>query len=234
MSSSESTSQVQKTPLLVLLSGSGTNFAALLRATETPANPLSSLATITHVISNRKSAYGLTRARDANIPTTYHNLQTGGYSKKHPNDPAKAREEYDHDLADIILALDPRPEVIVCAGWMHILSPAFLNPLEQAGIEIINLHPALKGEFDGIDAIGRAYIAFKEGKITRTGVMVHRVIAAVDQGPLVLQQEIPILEDDTKESLEERIHGVEWEVIVEGTTRVVKERRENKEKGLIA
>ena len=74
----------------------------------------------------------------AEIPTTYHSLLK--YRKEYPEkDQIKAREAYDAALADIILAT--RPHLVVCAGWMHILAPTFLDPLANSGIPIINLHP---------------------------------------------------------------------------------------------
>src|ERR1043165_1065185 len=98
--------------LTVLISGSGTNLQALIDACGS--SPLER-AKITHVISNKKDAYGLTRAQNANIPTTYHNLVAGGYKKKNPDDIEKAREQYDLDLANIILEHQAKPDLVVCA-----------------------------------------------------------------------------------------------------------------------
>lgn len=88
------------------------------------------------MISNKKAAFGLERAAKANIPTTYHNLLA--YKKKH-DDVTKAREEYDKELAALVLK--DSPDVVVCAGFMHILSTEFLVPLEERGVTIVNLHP---------------------------------------------------------------------------------------------
>jgi phosphoribosylglycinamide formyltransferase len=126
--------------LVVLISGSGTNLQALIDAQETDIP-----AKIVHVVSNRQKAFGLQRAERANIPTTYHNLLK--YKKKEL-DEQKARAKYDKDLADIIL--DIRPSLVVCAGWMHILAPTFLGPLAESRIPVINLHPALPGQFNGM------------------------------------------------------------------------------------
>jgi phosphoribosylglycinamide formyltransferase len=121
------------TKLTVLISGSGTNLQALIDDKD---KKLSSCKII-RVLSNRKAAYGLERARNANIPTAYLNLLS--YKKQHPDDEVKAREEYDKELAALVLK--DEPDVIVCAGFMHILSPGFLMPLEKKGVSIINLHP---------------------------------------------------------------------------------------------
>jgi len=104
----------------------------------------------------------------------------------------------------------------VCAGWMHILAPAFLGPIKSAGIPIINLHPALPGAFNGAHAIDRAWSAFQEGKIKKTGVMIHYVIEEVDEGEPIVVKEIEMHEAESLEALEERIHKVEHQAIVEG------------------
>ncbi|KAJ4363645.1 Bifunctional purine biosynthetic protein ADE5,7 [Neocucurbitaria cava] len=179
--------------IVVLISGNGSNLQALIDACASGTLPNTR---ISHVVSNRKAAYGLTRAANASIPTTYHNLVP--YKKKHsPDDVPRAREEYDADLAQLILSLSPRPDLIVCAGWMHIVTSAFLTPLSAPPsntqstdssdpIPIINLHPALPGEFAGANAIERAWRAGREEGLKRTGVMVHEVIAEVDAGRRLL------------------------------------------------
>lgn len=129
----------------ILISGSGTNLQAVIDRVH--AGELN--AQIIRVLSNRKDAYGLERARKASIPTEYHNLVK--YKKAHPATPEgvqAAREEYDAELARLILA--DQPELVVCLGFMHILSPQFLSPLEKANVRIINLHPALPGAFNGV------------------------------------------------------------------------------------
>ena len=104
---------------------------------------------------------------------------------------------------------------------MHIVTPSFLTPIAAAGIKIINLHPALPGEFAGAGAIERAWKAGREEGLKRTGVMVHEVIAEVDAGEAVVVKEVELKEGEELEGLEERIHGVEWGVIVEGVRKVV-------------
>ncbi|KAF8475927.1 formyl transferase [Kalaharituber pfeilii] len=212
--------------ILVLISGNGSNLQALIDATTS--SPRSLPATIIHVISNKKSAYGLTRAANASIPTTYHNLVP--YKRAHQEDVPAARRAYDADLASIILTHSP--DLIVCAGWMHILSPAFLTPLADAGIDIINLHPALPGQFDGANAISRAFEAYQKGEITKTGVMIHRVIADVDRGEPLLVREVEFKEGESLEELEERIHKVEHVAIVDGTRVALEERRRRTEEAV--
>ncbi|CAG8598959.1 16976_t:CDS:1, partial [Acaulospora colombiana] len=126
-------------------------------------------------------------------------------------DAGKSRVEYDVDLAKKIKPYNP--DLIILAGWMHILSEDFLKYFDN---HIINLHPALPNQFDGANAIKRAYEAFKRGEIANTGVMVHKVVPEVDKGQPLLVEEVPILESDTLDDLEERIHSVEHRLIVKG------------------
>lgn len=204
--------------ILVLISGTGTNLQALIDATTS--SPPRIQAKISHVIANlgQKAKPGLERARKAGIPTTVKTLKS--YKDQVPTrypDQTIARESYDADLAQFILHDIQRPNLIVCAGWMHILAPAFLAPVKAAGIPIINLHPALPGAFNGAHAIERAWNAFREGKIEKTGVMIHYVIEEVDEGQPVVVKEIDIQPNESLESLESRIHKIEHETIVEGT-----------------
>lgn len=163
MASSSSARSPPLPRLTVLISGSGTNLQALLDAIAVQTVP----ATIVRVLSNRKDAYGLERARRAAIPTTYHNLLR--YKKQHPptgEGVQAAREAYDRDLAALILA--DRPELVICLGFMHVLSPPFLEPLAEAGVGVINLHPALPGQFNG--TVGRCFcslpLSFSLGSAT--------------------------------------------------------------------
>lgn len=224
-----SDSQPHRHNLTVLISGSGTNLQALIDAIGT--TPLQS-AHITRVISNKKDAYGLKRASDAHIPTTYHNLVSGGYKKKHPTDLQKAREEYDADLANLIINDDPRPHLVVCAGWMHILSPVFVDAMQKAKIPVINLHPALPGQFDGANAIGRAWEAYQKGEIVATGVMIHYVISEVDRGEPIVTQDVECQGCEVESDLETRIHAVEWKLIVEGAGKALAALDEGRERNV--
>lgn len=204
----------RKRNLTVLISGSGTNLQALIDACGQ--SPLQN-AQITRVISNKKDAFGLTRAEKAGIATSYHNLVAGGYKKRNPQDIQKAREEYDADLAKLIIDDKHRPDLVVCAGWMHILSPVFVDAMQRAKIPVINLHPALPKQFDGANAIGRAWDAYQKGEIVSTGVMIHYVISEVDRGEPIITQDVKCQGCEVESDLETRIHNVEWKLIVEGT-----------------
>ncbi|KAI9637120.1 phosphoribosylglycinamide formyltransferase [Dioszegia hungarica] len=188
--------------ITVLISGSGSNLQALIDASQSPRLP----GQITFVLSSRSNAYGLTRASNAGIPTSICALKT--YLTKNPG---STRVEYDAEVAKRVM--ESRPDLVVLAGWMHILSPAFLDAIH---VPIINLHPALPGAFDGANAIGRAYEAFGKGEVKGTGAMVHRVVKEVDRGEPLVVREVEIKKGETLEELETRIHEVEHEIIVEG------------------
>lgn len=193
--------------LAVLVSGSGTNLQAIIDAIESGKLPDSQISV---VVSNRRAAHALKRAEAHGIPTIYHPLLP--YRKAR-----RSRREYDEDLAKM-LAQYP-VDVIVMAGWMHILSRAFLR--HYSG-KLLNIHPALPGSFPGTHAIQRAYEAFQRDEIQCTGVMVHRVPdEGVDVGPVVVQRTVAISPEDTLEDLESRIHAVEHEIYVEAIAQVL-------------
>ena len=192
--------------VVVLVSGSGTNLQAILDAVAARPSPLPSV-TVTRVVSNRRDAYALQRAAAAGVPTLYFPL-------KPYTDSGRSREQYDADLAAALA--ENEPDLIVLAGWMHIFSAAFLDRFPD---RVINLHPALPGEFDGAHAIARAHAAFLEGRTDHTGVMVHNVTTTVDGGEVVLSERVPIAPGTTLEALEAQIHAIEHGLIVRGIAR---------------
>jgi phosphoribosylglycinamide formyltransferase len=228
--------------ITAMCSGSGTNLQALIDAVE--AGRIAD-SKIVRVVVNRKNAFAATRAATANIPSDYFNLVKDGFQAAGEKDPSKlaeARRSYDGALAERVLR--DEPDLVVLAGWMHVFSPAFLKPLEEKGVAIINLHPALPGapasppepcppeegtdhwafigKYDGANAIQRAYDDFQAGKLenNRTGVMIHYAIAEVDRGEPILTQEVECREGEDLAQLEERIHAVEHELIVRATAQV--------------
>jgi phosphoribosylglycinamide formyltransferase len=189
-------------------------------------------AQITHVISSRSNVKGLERAASHSPPISSQVCALKTFLNKVPG---SSREDYDREVARRVV--ETRPDLVVLAGWMHILSPAFLaiiegdltppacppglpssitNPSSEVTtgtscrfpIPIINLHPALPGEFDGANAIGRAYEAFQAGQISRTGVMVHKVVAQVDAGKPLVVRKVEIKLGDSLNDLETRMHEV--------------------------
>lgn len=185
--------------LVVLISGNGSNLQAVIDAIA--AKRL--LAEIVLVVSNRKAAYGLQRATTVGIETLYFPLKPFLAE-------GNSRVDYDAALADQIKA--HQPDLIVLAGWMHILSDAFLDAFPQ---RVINLHPALPGAYPGVNAIERAYNDAQGSEdVLLSGAMVHYVIPEVDAGDLIIQAEVPILPDDTLDDFAKRMHATEHQILV--------------------
>jgi formyltetrahydrofolate-dependent phosphoribosylglycinamide formyltransferase len=177
-------------------------------------------AKIVLVLSNRKAAYGITRAQNADPPIPTQVLALQPYLKTNPG---KTRDDYDYEVSKIVLAASP--DLIVLAGWMHVFTDTFLKEAEREDVPVINLHPALPGAFDGVNSIKRAFEAFGRGEIEHSGVMVHKVIREVDRGEPVLVKEVEIKREDTLEDFEQRLHQTEWGVIVQATKIVLESRR---------
>ena len=191
--------------LVVLISGSGTNLQAILDAIQSGELQ----AQVALVVSNRAQAYGLQRAQAAGVPTRYFPLkpytQTG-----------RPREAYAADLAAAVARA--QPDLVVLAGWMHILSAAFLNRFPN---RVINLHPALPGAFPGAHAIEDAFAAWRAGQVTASGCMVHFAVPEVDAGPVIAQAVVPFQPGDTLDAFAARLHAAERRLIVEAIRRVV-------------
>lgn len=182
--------------LVVLFSGNGGNLQAIMDACQNG----NINASIAAVFCDKGNAYGLKRAETANIPAFYV-----------PKYKEQSRQTYDLALAEKIIAY--KPDWVILAGWMRLLSACFLD---QFPGKVINLHPALPGTFPGNHAIGMAFQAFHEKKIAYTGVMVHTVPdEGVDCGPLLAQEIVPITDQDSLETLEQRIHLVEHRLLVQ-------------------
>lgn len=184
--------------LVVMISGTGTNLQAIIDAVSNGRLQ----ANIVLVVSNRKAAFGLVRARNADIPTLYFPL-------KPYREAGKSRRQYDAALAAQIKP--HRPDLIVLAGWMHVLSQAFLDQFPR---QVINLHPALPGQFAGTHAIERAFAAYQQGKLDHSGCMIHYVIPEVDAGTVIAQTTVPIHPQDSLADFEEKMHATEHRLIV--------------------
>ena len=187
--------------LVVMASGAGSNLQALLNAAHDALD-----ASVVLVVVNRRDAPAFNRAQAHGVPAIFRPWP--------PIDAANRsraeRLDYDRGLAEEILGF--APDLVVLAGWMHVLSSAFLAHFP---LRVLNLHPALPGTFPGPNAIDEAWAAFGVGHISETGVMVHLVAdEGVDDGPVLASQSVPIRADDTRDSLKERIQQVEHELLV--------------------
>lgn len=166
--------------LVVLISGSGSNLQAIIdgAASGLPVE-------IKAVISNQVDAYGLERARQAGIETRV--LNHKGFDD---------RDSYDQALGDLIE--EYQPGLVILAGFMRILTPALVNRFHG---RMFNIHPSLLPKFRGLHTHQRALEAGEETH----GASVHFVTEELDGGPLILQAQVPIREDDTPDSLAARV-----------------------------
>lgn len=180
--------------IVVLISGEGTNLQAIIDACVT--NIIN--GRVVHVFSNKTGVRGLQRATDAMIGSTVVLFEKD----------KEQRQMYDRRLAAIVSR--QQPDLIVLAGWMHILGNEFLEMFDED--RIINLHPALPGAFPGAHAIEDAIKA----EASHTGVMIHTVAQEVDKGKTILDLRVPIIEGDTVLTLRRRIQYIEKTVIVLG------------------
>ena len=171
--------------IVVLLSGAGTNLQAILDASQDQASGYE----VALVLSNRRKAGGMEKAAAWGVPHIYVDPR-----------PAASREEYDQLLAHSID--DVQPDLIVLAGFMRILSPAFVQRYRG---RIVNIHPSLLPAFPGKDAQKQAL----DAGVSETGVTVHYVDEGVDTGLIIDQISVSIEPDDTVETLSARIQVVE-------------------------
>jgi phosphoribosylglycinamide formyltransferase-1 len=191
----------------VLISGRGSNLAALIDACRQP----DARAEIALVISNRSDAAGLEHARAAGIPaeTVDHRRFAG-------------REEFDRCLSD---RLEAQGIALVClAGFMRVLTGWFA---ERWRDRLLNIHPSLLPAFPGLDAHRRALAA----GVRFSGCTVHFVRAEIDAGPIIVQGVVPVRQEDTPETLaarvlqaEHRCYPVALDLVASGRVRVVGER----------
>ena len=168
------------TRLAVLLSGRGSNFVALADACARGEVP----AEIVVVVSNKADAPGLERARERGIATAVV--------------PSKGRPR-DEQEREVIAALEAAGAEWLClAGYMRLLSPEFIGRFPN---RIVNIHPALLPAFPGLEAQHQAW----EYGVKVSGCTVHLVDAGCDTGPVILQRTVPVLGNDTAETLAARI-----------------------------
>ena len=167
--------------IAVFLSGRGSNFMAIHKAIE--AGEIN--ADVALVFSNRKAAPGFLFAQEKGLETLY--LR----AKSFPD-----RESYDQEIAKEIQAMDI--DLIVLAGYMRIITAPFCRRFLN---RIINIHPALLPSFPGLHVQQQAI----DWGARFSGATVHFVVPEVDMGPIILQAVVPVLQDDTEETLSARI-----------------------------
>jgi len=174
----------------VLGSGKGSNFVAIADACKAGTVP----AEVALVLSDVANAGILDRARERDIPARF--LAPGKY---------RTRLDEETERAYIEALRAARIDLVVLAGFMRVLKSDFLSAFER---RIVNIHPSLLPAFPGLEAWKQAF----EHGVKITGCTVHFVDAGVDSGPILGQQSVPVLDDDTPETLHQRIQVAEHEL----------------------
>ena len=185
--------------LVVLVSGSGTNLQALLDACEDPAYG----ARVVAVGADRDDIEGLARAERAGVPTFV--KKVGQFT---------SREHWDRALADTVAGFEP--DLVVLAGFMKLVGAEFLD---RFGGRVVNTHPALSPAFPGMRGPAEAL----EYGVKVTGCTLFVVDAGVDTGPIVAQRAVPVEDDDTVDTLHERIKVAERGMLVDAVGRMARD-----------
>jgi phosphoribosylglycinamide formyltransferase 1 len=178
--------------IVILISGSGSNMAAIVRAAQVEHWSQRLGARVAAVISNKPDAAGLVFAREQGIATA---------AISHKD--FETREAFDAALAD---AIDLHaPALVVLAGFMRILTPAFVARYQH---RLLNIHPSLLPAFPGLNTHQRAI----EAGCRVAGLTVHEVTVELDHGPILAQAAVPVMDDDTAETLAARVLAQEHRV----------------------
>lgn len=192
----------------VLISGRGSNMAALIEAARDPGYP----AEIQLVVSNRPDAEGLGRARSAGVATTVVDHRPYGAD----------RQAFERALQRVLE--EARIELVCLAGFMRLLTPWFVELWKG---RMLNVHPSLLPAFRGLDTHARAL----EAGVKIHGATVHFVAAEMDAGPIVVQAAVPVLDGDDPQALAARVLAVEHQIyplalklVAEGRVRIVGQR----------
>ena len=190
----------------ILISGRGSNMAALIEAARAPDYP----AEVVLVVSNVADAAGLARARGAGIAIEVVEHKRFG----------KDRVAFDRAVHAVLE--QHRIDIVCLAGFMRLLTPWFVA---QWNGRMINIHPSLLPAFKGLDTHARA---IAEGA-RQHGATVHFVVPELDSGPIIVQESVPVLPDDTEEKLAARVLAVEHRIyplalkrVAEGTAQIPK------------
>jgi len=183
---------MNKKRVAVLISGRGSNMMALIEAAKAKDYP----AEIVLVLSNRPDAAGLTRAQDAGIATVAIDHRPFG----------EDREAFEHALDDELRR--HRVDLVCLAGFMRLLTSWFIGRWRG---RLLNIHPALLPQFKGLHTHRRAL----EGGAKRHGATVHFVVEESDSGPIIRQESVPVLDDDTEETLAARVLSIEHRIYPE-------------------
>lgn len=180
--------QIDPVKLGVMASGSGSNFEAIAQAIGTQ----QLTAQIQVLIYNNPDAKVAARAERFGIPAVLLNHRSFA-----------SREALDHAIAETLHRYEV--EWVVMAGWMRIVTPVLIDAFAN---RILNIHPSLLPSFKGIRAVEQAL----EAGVKITGCTVHLVVPEMDSGPIIMQAAVPVLANDTPETLHARIHTQEYQI----------------------
>jgi len=187
-----------RTPIAVFASGKGSNLAAILEEEKRPDCPYH----VCLVFSDRADARALRIAKDAGVERVHH------------LDPKRFDSRSSFDLACAALVEEAGCEWIALAGYMRLLSAAFVDRFRW---RILNVHPALLPAFPGAHAV-RDALAYG---VKVTGVTIHLVDEGIDTGPILAQEPCPVFEDDSEQTLHERLHAIEHRLYPQTIARAI-------------
>ncbi len=190
---------MERKRLGVLVSGRGSNLQALIDASKDESYP----AEVVVVISNNPSAYAIERAKRENIPVFV--IRREDY---------KSKKEYEEKIKEILQNF--KVDLVVLAGYMKIVGKTLLEAFPN---RIINIHPSLLPSFPGLEAQRQAW----EYGVKISGCTVHFVDEGIDSGPIIGQRAVPVYDNDTPETLAERILQEEHKLIVESVKKILTE-----------
>ncbi len=172
--------------IAVLASGTGTNLEAILEA-----EAKGEIAgAVKLVVSDQETAQALQRAKKRQVKALF--INPGDYG---------SREQYDRAIVEKLK--EEKIDLVALAGFMRLLSPYFVNSYPQ---RIMNIHPALLPAFPGLDGVEQAL----DYGVKVSGCTVHFVDEGLDTGPVILQEAVPVIQQDTVETLHQRIHAAEY------------------------
>ena len=183
--------QRSRVPVVVLISGRGSNMQTIVQATRDPSFP----AQVTGVISNRPDAGGLRWAKEEGVPASCVDHKA-----------FESREDFDAALHWTLLSYGA--QIVVLAGFMRIMTAEFVNRWQG---RMINIHPSLLPLFQGLNTHQRAL----DAGMTVAGCTVHYVTPDLDGGPIIAQAAVPVLPDDTSDSLAARVLKTEHKLYPE-------------------